>query len=125
MLFISVVGIWLEDYSVYVVSKLVVEIMGVIFSKELCGCNIIVNVVVLGLIVIDLFLDGKLFELIEWLVKMNFLEWLGMLEDIVGVVVFLVGVDGGWINGQVLCVNGGMVQFVQVVFMYGVMFLQS
>jgi NAD(P)-dependent dehydrogenase (short-subunit alcohol dehydrogenase family) len=34
---------------------------------------------------------------------------LGTPEDVASVVAFLVGPDGGWINGQVLRANGGMV----------------
>jgi 3-oxoacyl-[acyl-carrier protein] reductase len=40
---------------------------------------------------------------------MNPLERLGTPEDIAGAVAFLAGADGGWINGQVLRANGGMV----------------
>jgi len=40
---------------------------------------------------------------------MNLLERLGTPEDIASVVAFLVGPDGGWINGQVLRPNGGSV----------------
>ena len=48
-------------------------------------------------------------ELIERMAKMNPMERLGTTEDIASVVAFLVGPDGGWINGQVLRANGGMV----------------
>ena len=47
--------------------------------------------------------------LIERMAKMNPLERLGTPEDIAAAVAFLVGPDGGWINGQVLRANGGMV----------------
>ena len=36
------------------------------------------------------------------------LERLGQPDDIAGVVAFLAGPDGGWINGQVLRANGGV-----------------
>ena len=48
-------------------------------------------------------------ELIDRLAKMNPLERLGTPQDIASVVAFLVGADGGWINGQVLRPNGGMI----------------
>jgi 3-oxoacyl-[acyl-carrier protein] reductase len=35
------------------------------------------------------------------------LERLGQPEDIAGVVSFLTGPDGGWVNAQVLRANGG------------------
>jgi NAD(P)-dependent dehydrogenase (short-subunit alcohol dehydrogenase family) len=34
-------------------------------------------------------------------------ERLGTPDDIAGVVCFLAGPDGGWVNGQVLRANGG------------------
>lgn len=37
------------------------------------------------------------------------LERLGTPEDIAAAVSMLVGADGGWINGQTLRVNGGLV----------------
>ena len=41
--------------------------------------------------------------------KMNTLERLGTPQDIAASVSFLAGPDGGWINGQVLRANGGMI----------------
>jgi 3-oxoacyl-[acyl-carrier protein] reductase len=57
----------------------------------------------------DLFLSGKSPELIDRMARMNPMERLGTPEDTASVVAFLVGPDGGWINGQVLRANGGMV----------------
>lgn len=37
------------------------------------------------------------------------LERLGQPEGIAGVVSFLAGPDGSWVNGQVLRANGGIV----------------
>jgi len=105
----SVVGIRLENYSVYAASKAAVETMAAILSKELRGRNITVNTVAPGPTATDLFLEGKSPELIERLAKMNPLERLGTPKDIAGAVAFLAGADGGWINGQVLRANGGMV----------------
>jgi len=105
----SVVGIKLENYSVYAASKAAVETMGAMLSKELRGRGITVNAVAPGPTATDLFLDGKSPELIDRLAKMNPLERLGTPEDIAGAVAFLAGADGGWINGQVRRANGGMV----------------
>ena len=41
--------------------------------------------------------------------KLAPLERLGQPVDIAGVVAFLAGPDGAWVNGQVLRANGGMV----------------
>ena len=104
----SVVGTRLENYSAYAASKAAVETMSAILS-ELRGRNITVNAVAPGPTATDLFLEGKSSQLIERLAKMNPLERLGTPEDIARAVAFLVGADGGWINGQVLRANGGMI----------------
>ena len=105
----SVVGTKLETYSIYAATKAAVETMTAILSKELRGRNITVNAVAPGPVTTELFLNGKSPELVERMAKMNPLERLGAPEDIASVVAFLVGPDGGWINGQVLRANGGMV----------------
>jgi 3-oxoacyl-[acyl-carrier protein] reductase len=105
----SVVGTKLETYSVYAATKSAVETMTAILAKELRGRNITVNAVAPGPVATDLFLNGKTPELIDRMAKMNPMERLGTPEDIASVVAFLVGPDGGWINGQVLRANGGMV----------------
>lgn len=105
----SVVGLRPETYGVYTATKAAVEAMTGILSKELRGRSITVNAVAPGPTATDLFLNGKSAELIERLSKMNPLERLGTPADIANAVAFLVGPDGGWINGQVLRSNGGMV----------------
>jgi 3-oxoacyl-[acyl-carrier protein] reductase len=105
----SVVGIKLETYGVYAATKSAVETMTAILSKELRGRSISVNAVAPGPVATELFLTGKSPELIERMAKMNPLERLGTPGDIASAVAFLVGPDGGWINGQVLRANGGMV----------------
>ncbi len=105
----SVVGTKMENYGVYAATKAAVETLTAIQSKELRGRNITVNAVAPGPTATDLFLDGKSEELVQRMAKMSPLERLGTPEDIAAVVAFLVGPDGGWINGQVLRANGGMV----------------
>jgi 3-oxoacyl-[acyl-carrier protein] reductase len=104
----SVVGIKLETYGVYAATKSAVETMTAILAKELRGRTITVNAVAPGPVATELFLHGKSPELIERTARMNPLERLGTPEDIASVVAFLVGSDGGWINGQVLRPNGGV-----------------
>ena len=105
----SVVGVKLETYGVYAATKSAVETLTAILSKELRGRSITVNAVAPGPTATDLFLKGKSQELIDRMAKMNPLERLGTPEDIASAVAFLVGPDGGWINGQVLRANGGMI----------------
>ena len=105
----SVVGTKLETYSIYAATKAAVEMMTAILAKELRGRNITVNAVAPGPVATELFLTGKSAELIERMAKMSPIERIGTPEDIASVVSFLVGPDGGWINGQVLRANGGLV----------------
>jgi 3-oxoacyl-[acyl-carrier protein] reductase len=105
----SVVGTRLETYGVYTATKAAIEVMTAILSKELRGRSITVNAVAPGPTGTDLFFDGKSPELVDRFAKMVPLERLGTPNDIAGTVAFLVGPDGGWINGQVLRANGGLV----------------
>jgi len=105
----SVVGIKLETYGVYAATKAAIETMTAILSKEMRGRNITVNAVAPGPVGTELFLNGKSQELIDRMAKMNPLQRLGTPQDIAATVSFLAGPDGGWINGQVLRANGGMV----------------
>jgi 3-oxoacyl-[acyl-carrier protein] reductase len=105
----SVVGIKLETYGVYAATKAAIETMTAILSKEMRGRNISVNAVAPGPVGTELFLNGKSQELIDHMAKMNPLQRLGTPQDIAATVSFLCGPDGGWIDGQVLRANGGMV----------------
>lgn len=105
----SVVGTQFPTYGAYVASKSAVEGMTLILAKELRGRDVTANVVAPGPTGTDLFLDGKTTEQIDALAKAVPLERLGAPDDIAGVVAFLAGPDGHWVNGQVLRVNGGLV----------------
>jgi 3-oxoacyl-[acyl-carrier protein] reductase len=105
----SVIGRKLETYGVYVATKAAVEGMTPILARELRGRSITVNAVAPGPIATELFFRGKSPELIEHTAKASPLERLGSAQDVAASVSFLVGPDGGWINGQVLRPNGGIV----------------
>jgi 3-oxoacyl-[acyl-carrier protein] reductase len=105
----SVKALALPGYSVYAATKAAVEAMTLIFAKELRGRNITVNAVAPGPTATELFLKDKTPEQVEHLAKMPPLERLGRPEDIAAAVAFLVGPDGGWVDGQTLRVNGGLI----------------
>ncbi|MBW8725470.1 MAG: SDR family oxidoreductase [Inquilinus limosus] len=105
----SVVGTKLETYGVYTATKAAVETLTGILAKELRGRGISVNAVAPGPTGTELFFNGKSAELVERFAKSVPLERLGTPEDVANVVSFLAGPQGGWVNGQVLRANGGLV----------------
>jgi 3-oxoacyl-[acyl-carrier protein] reductase len=105
----SVVALLQPTYAVYAATKAGVEAMTSVFAKELRGRDITVNAVAPGPTATDLFLNGKPQEVVERLAKLAPLERLGQPSDIANTVAFLAGPDGGWVNGQVLRANGGII----------------
>lgn len=105
----SVIGKALPSYGPYIATKAAVEGLVHVLANELRGSNITVNAVAPGPVATELFLNGKSDELIQQMAKLAPLERLGTPEDIAAVVSVLAGPDGGWINSQVIRVNGGMV----------------
>jgi 3-oxoacyl-[acyl-carrier protein] reductase len=96
-------------YGVYVATKAAVEALGRVFAKELRGRGITCNTVAPGPVATELFLNGKSQAQLEQAAQMAPLGRLGQPDDIAGVVSFLAGPDGAWVNGQVLRANGGSV----------------
>jgi 3-oxoacyl-[acyl-carrier protein] reductase len=103
----SVIAKATPGYGPYIASKAAVEGLVHVLANELRGRNITVNAVAPGPVATELFLNGKTEEQIAALAMMAPLERLGHCEDIANAVSFLVGSDGGWINSQVIRVNGG------------------
>ena len=104
----SVLALAIPGYSAYAASKGAVEAMTLILARELRGRDITVNAVAPGPTATALFLDGKDEETIARMAAQPPLERLGTPEDIAGVVSFLAGPAGRWVNGQVLRANGGI-----------------
>jgi 3-oxoacyl-[acyl-carrier protein] reductase len=103
----SVIAKSFPNYGPYIASKAGVEGLVRVLANELRGRNITVNAVAPGPIPTELFLKGKTQAQIEEFKKLPPLERLGQAEDIAGVVSFLAGPDGGWVNAQILRANGG------------------
>lgn len=103
----SVIARSFPGYGPYIAAKAGVEGLVKVLANEMRGRGITVNAVAPGPVGTALFLAGKSDEDIARLAKLPPLERLGEPEDIAGVVSFLAGPDGGWINGQVLRANGG------------------
>ena len=105
----SALGLKLESYGVYAATKAAVETLTAILAKELRGRAITVNAIAPGPVGTEFFLAGKSPELVERLAKLNPFERLGTPDDIAACISFLAGPEGGWVNGQTLRANGGMV----------------
>ena len=103
----SVIAKHTPGYGPYIASKAGVEGLVQVFAQEMRGRDISVNAVAPGPVATELFLKGKSDELISQIVKQAPLERIGQPQDIADAVSFLAGPGGGWVNGQVLRVNGG------------------
>ncbi|XP_051138808.1 NADPH-dependent aldehyde reductase-like protein, chloroplastic [Andrographis paniculata] len=105
----SVVGAALPGYAAYAASKAAVETMARIAAKELKGTGITVNCVAPGPVGTELFYAGKSEETVRRIVEACPLGRLGEPDDVAHLVGFLVADGGGWVNGQIIRVNGGFV----------------
>jgi 3-oxoacyl-[acyl-carrier protein] reductase len=95
--------------SAYTASKAAVDALTRILAKELRGRDITVNAVAPGPTATAAFLDSTPADEQEQLAALSPLGRLGSPDDIAGVVSFLVGPAGRWVNGQVVYANGGFV----------------
>lgn len=105
----SVIGLYQPGYGVYAATKAAVEAMTHILAKELGSRRITVNAVAPGPVETRLFLEGKSEQQVRAIADMNPFGRLGQPDDIAGIVAFLAGGDSGWVNGQIVRANGGVV----------------
>lgn len=94
--------------SAYTASKASVQALTTILAKELRDRDITVNAVAPGPTATQAFLDSTPDEERQQLAGMSPLGRLGEPRDIAGVVAFLAGEEGRWINGQTVHANGGL-----------------
>lgn len=104
----SVVGLYQPTYAAYAATKGAIEAITHILSKELGPKRITVNAIAPGPVNTDLFHNANQHD-ISPIIDRTPLHRLGEPEDIARAISFLVGPDGGWINGQILRANGGII----------------
>lgn len=103
----SVLAKSFPGYGAYIASKAGVEGLVKVLANELRGREITVNAVAPGPVETELFLSGKSDAQVKAIADMAPLERLGQPEEIAEVVSFLASPQGGWINAQIVGVNGG------------------
>jgi 3-oxoacyl-[acyl-carrier protein] reductase len=97
------------ELSAYAASKAAVDALTRILAKEMRGRDVTVNAVAPGPTATAAFLHSTPADEQQQLAALPPLGRLGTPEDIAGVVSFLVGPTGRWVNGQVVYANGGFV----------------
>ncbi|WP_341917577.1 SDR family oxidoreductase [Polaromonas sp. YR568] len=96
-------------YGPYAASKAAQELYANVLAKELEGRMISVNAMAPGLVNTTLFTDGKTPAQIAGFAQRTPHKRLGEPADIAGVISLLCSTDGGWVNGQTVFANGGVV----------------
>ncbi len=97
------------ELSAYAASKAAVDALTRILAKEMRGRDITVNAVAPGPTATAAFLHSTTAEERQQLAALPPLGRLGSPDDIAGIVSFLAGPAGRWVNGQVVYANGGFV----------------
>lgn len=96
-------------YGAYAATKKAQDIFVNILAKELEGRRISVNAIAPGVVNTTLFTDGKTEQQIAGFVQRTPFKRLGEPSDIADVISTLCSGDGGWISGQTIFANGGIV----------------
>ncbi|MBB3207371.1 3-oxoacyl-[acyl-carrier protein] reductase [Rhodopirellula rubra] len=101
-------ALMLPGYGTYVATKGAVEQLTHVLAKELGSRGITVNAVSPGPTDTVLFNEGKSEEQKRSFAQMTALGRLGQPSDIADAIAMLVSADAGWITGQNIRVNGGL-----------------
>jgi 3-oxoacyl-[acyl-carrier protein] reductase len=105
----SAVALGVPGQAVYNACKAAVETLTRQLAGELTGRNVTVNAVAPGPTATELFTRNRSAQDIAAIAQQVPLGRIGSTDDIAEVVAFLLSARGGWINGQVVRANGGLV----------------
>ncbi|MDT0263647.1 SDR family oxidoreductase [Jatrophihabitans lederbergiae] len=95
-------------YGIYNATKGAVEGFSRVLAKEAGPRGITVNSVAPGPVETQLFLTGKTAADVQRMAGLAPQQRIGQPVDIAGAVALLVSPEAGWINGQIIRVNGGL-----------------
>ena len=105
----SVIGMSPPGYGPYCATKAAVEALTRSLCKEMGQRGIRVNTVAPGPTETELLSGANSEDRMKMYASMTPLGRLGQVEDVAGVVAFLAADEAGWVNGQTIRVNGGLV----------------
>jgi 3-oxoacyl-[acyl-carrier protein] reductase len=105
----TVTRLMLPKYGAYAATKGAVEQLTHIFAKEMGERGVTVNAVLPGPVNTELFRAEKTEEDIKRMAGLAALGRIGESEDVARVVLFLASQESGWISGQNIAVNGGII----------------
>ena len=105
----SITQLRTPTYGPYAATKCAQEIFASVLAKELGGRRISVNALAPGVVNTTLFTDGKTAQEIAGFAQRTPHRRLGEPSDIADVISSLCSPDGGWVNGQTVLANGGLV----------------
>ena len=90
-------------------TKIAQEMFANVLAKELEGRQISVNALAPGVVNTTLFTNGKTPQQLTGFAQRTPHKRLGEPADIANVISSLCAADGGWVNGQTVFANGGIV----------------
>jgi 3-oxoacyl-[acyl-carrier protein] reductase len=96
-------------YGPYAATKMAQDLYVNVLAKELEGRMISVNAIAPGLVNTTLFTDGKTPQQIAGFAQRTPHKRIAEPSDIADVIAALCSTDGGWVNGQTVFANGGIV----------------
>ena len=105
----SVTRMMIPTYGAYAASKGAVDQITKVLAKELGPKRIQVNAISPGPVDTELFRRGKSEEQIKVFADMSAFGRIGTPRDVANAIAFLVSEESGWITGQNIYVNGGVV----------------